>query len=199
MRQPITLQHSFLFGAHITNALHIVCSRCDSLNRVPRERMRQRGKCGSCYRPFYEGRSAALHSYARFDKYANHSDIPLLLDFWTDRCGPCRAMVPIFERAATEPEPDVRLINVDSDATPELLQRFSIQSIPTLMIVHRGREVAQIGRDAVASTSGVDREHADALKRDRTSVDFRLITSRAIWTAIPSQTSAGSSFHRGGE
>ncbi|SDH60760.1 MULTISPECIES: thioredoxin family protein [Bradyrhizobium] len=57
--------------------------------------------------------------------------------------GPCRAMAPIFEQAAKELEPDVRLVKVDSDAVPELLQRFGIQSIPTLMLVHHGREIAR--------------------------------------------------------
>jgi thiol-disulfide isomerase/thioredoxin len=52
-------------------------------------------------------------------------------------------MAPIFEQAATQLEPDVRLVKVDSDAAPELLQRFSVQSIPTLMLVHRGREIAR--------------------------------------------------------
>ena len=52
-------------------------------------------------------------------------------------------MAPIFEQAATQLEPDVRLIKVDSDAVPELLQRYSIQSIPTLMLVHHGREIAR--------------------------------------------------------
>jgi thioredoxin 2 len=98
---------------------------------VPRERLRQRAKCGSCHRPLYEGWPAALDSAARFDKHAKHSDIPLLVDFWASRCGPCRAMAPIFEQAATKLEPDVRLIKVNSDAAPELLQRFSIQGIPT--------------------------------------------------------------------
>ena len=149
----------------MTDALHIVCPHCDSINRVPRARLREGGKCGSCHRPLYEKRPAALDSVARFDKYAKHSDIPLLVDFWATWCGPCRAMAPIFEQAATELEPDVRLIKVDSDAVPKLLQRFSIQSIPTLMLVHRGREVARkSGVMPLPQLLAWTREHADGVK-----------------------------------
>jgi thioredoxin 2 len=74
-------------------------------------------------------------------------------------------MAPIFEKAATELEPDVRLIKVDSDAAPELLQRFSIQSIPTLMLVHRGREVARkSGGMPLPQLLAWTREHADGVK-----------------------------------
>jgi thioredoxin 2 len=74
-------------------------------------------------------------------------------------------MAPIFEQAATELEPDMRLIKVDSDAAPELLQRFSIQSIPTLMIVHRGREVARkSGVMPLPQLLAWTREHADGVK-----------------------------------
>jgi thioredoxin 2 len=149
----------------MTSALHIVCPHCDAINRVPRERLREGAKCGSCHRPLYEGRPAALDGVARFDKHANNSDIPLLVDFWATWCGPCRAMAPTFEQAATQLEPDVRLIKVDSDAEPELLQRFSIQSIPTLMLVHRGRVIArQSGVMPLPQLLAWTREHADGVK-----------------------------------
>ena len=149
----------------MADTLHIVCSYCDSINRVPRVRLREGGKCGFCHRPLFEKRPAALNSTARFDKHAQRSDIPLLVDFWASWCGPCRTMAPIFEQAATELEPDVRLVKVDSDAVPDLLQRFSIQSIPTLMLVHQGREIARkSGVMPLPQLLAWTREHVDGVK-----------------------------------
>ena len=149
----------------MTTALHIVCPHCDAINRLPRERLRDGAKCGSCHRPLYEGRPTALDSVARFDRHATHSDIPLLVDFWAIWCGPCRAMAPIFEQAATQLEPDLRLVKVDSDAVQELLRRFSIQSIPTLMLVHHGREIARkSGVMPLPQLLAWTREHVDGMK-----------------------------------
>lgn len=149
----------------MTSALHIVCPHCDSVNRVPRERLRDRAKCGTCHRPLYEGRPAALDNAARFDKHAKYSDIPLLVDFWAVWCGPCRVMAPVFEQAVVELEPQVRLIKVDSDAVPELLQRYGIQSIPTLMLVHHGQEIArQSGTMLLPRLLAWTREHAEGVK-----------------------------------
>jgi thioredoxin 2 len=74
-------------------------------------------------------------------------------------------MAPIFEQAASQLEPEVRLVKVDSDAVPDLLQRFSIQSIPTLMLVHHGREIARrSGVMPLAQLLAWTREHIDGVK-----------------------------------
>src|SRR6266403_5024500 len=146
-------------------ALHIVWPHCDTINRVPRQRLGEGGKCGSCHRPLFVGQPLALNDAVRFAKHAEQSDIPLLVDFWATWCGPCRAMAPIFEQAATKLEPDVRLIKVDSDAAPELLQRFSIQAIPTLMLIHHGREIARKpGLTSLPQLLAWTREHVDGVK-----------------------------------
>ncbi|RLW67221.1 MAG: thiol reductase thioredoxin, partial [gamma proteobacterium symbiont of Stewartia floridana] len=64
-------------------------------------------------------------------------------DFWAPWCGPCRMMAPAFEAAAKELEPQVRLIKVNTEEAQRLGAQYAIRSIPTLMLIHQGRELAR--------------------------------------------------------
>jgi thioredoxin 2 len=123
--------------------LIVVCPRCGTLNRVPRERLAAGGRCGECHAPLFDGRPAALDG-ARFARFLDKSDVPLLVDLWAPWCGPCRAMAPEFERAARQLEPRLKLVKVNIDEEPEVARRFGVQSIPTILLVLHGRELGRI-------------------------------------------------------
>lgn len=125
-----------------TDALHVVCPHCDTVNRVPRSRLSAGGRCGQCHRPLFDGHPVSLDA-TRFNPHFEKSDVPLLIDFWAAWCGPCRVMAPEFARAAVRLEPRLRLVKVDVDAAPGLAERFGVRSIPTLALARHGREIAR--------------------------------------------------------
>jgi thioredoxin 2 len=121
---------------------HLVCPHCAATNRLPADRPAAQAKCGNCKKPLFDGHSAAATT-ASFDKQLKSNEIPVLVDFWAEWCGPCKMMAPHYERAAARLEPDVRLLKVDTEAEPALAQRYQIRSIPTLMLFRGGKAIAQ--------------------------------------------------------
>ncbi len=121
---------------------HATCPHCGATNRVPAARVDEHPACGRCGQPLLDGQVLAL-SDADFDAVAMATDRPLVVDFWAAWCGPCRMMAPAFAQAAQQLGERALLVKVDTDANPQLAQRFGIRSIPTLVKIERGRETAR--------------------------------------------------------
>jgi thioredoxin 2 len=130
---------------------HVVCPHCDSVNRLPPDRPSAKAKCGRCHRPLFSGHPVAA-SAKGFAVQIERNDIPVVVDFWAEWCGPCKAMAPVFDRLAAEFEPDVRFLKIDTEAEPGLAARYNIRGIPALILFHKGKVVAQRAGAADAHT-----------------------------------------------
>lgn len=120
----------------------IVCGHCGQINRLPADRPAIDARCGSCHKPLFDGHPIEVDEPS-FDRHVAYDDIPVLVDVWAPWCGPCRAMAPMFERAAKELEPNVRLLKLNSDKAPDVSSRFAIAGIPTLLLMHGGHEISR--------------------------------------------------------
>ena len=121
--------------------MNIVCPACGTTNRVPQERLHDQPVCGRCGAEIMATTPATL-TEATFPAFIKHTELPVLVDFWADWCGPCKMMAPHFANAASQ-LPDVRFAKLDTEASPQASAAHGIRSIPTLILYRRGREVAR--------------------------------------------------------
>ncbi len=123
-------------------SLHIVCPQCQTVNRVPEERLGSGPLCGACHQALFTSQPIDLTNDT-FDRHISTNDIPVLIDFWAPWCGPCKMMAPAFARAAAVLEPKIRMAKLNTEDAQAVATRFNIRSIPTLVLFHGGQEKAR--------------------------------------------------------
>lgn len=126
----------------MSDLLHIICPNCLARNRVPAVRLGEGGKCGKCQTPLFNAKPVRV-SAAGLEAMIAGNDIPVVVDFWAPWCGPCKMFAPVYAQSASDLEPHFRLLKCDTEAETQAATRYQIRSIPTLMLFHRGREVAR--------------------------------------------------------
>ncbi|SUU89596.1 thioredoxin [Aminobacter aminovorans] len=120
----------------------VVCSKCGGVNRLPPARNALEAKCGKCGTRLFSGHPDDVDA-ATFHHQIARSTLPVVVDVWAPWCGPCKLMAPAYSMAASELEPHVRLIKLNSDSEQAVAAKLGIRGIPTMLLFHGGREVAR--------------------------------------------------------
>jgi thioredoxin 2 len=112
---------------------------CGRKNRVPAAAAGI-PRCGQCKSPLPWIAEASDDNFA---DVVEKSVVPVLLDLWAAWCGPCRMVSPALEKLARDLAGRVKLVKINVDEAPNLARRFSVQGIPTLLVMVHGQEKAR--------------------------------------------------------
>jgi len=82
-----------------------------------------------------------------FDQEILQQGLPVLVDFWAPWCGPCKQLTPIIDQIAKDYGPQLKVCKVNVDSSPELATKYGVRSIPTLILLKNGQQIAtQVGQ-----------------------------------------------------
>ena len=119
-----------------------VCPSCSQRNRIAFNA--RQARCGRCKTDLSAvGEPVDVPDERVFDALVRGATRPVVVDFWAPWCAPCRMVAPELARVASAQAGQVLVVKVNTDAVPELGERFRIRSIPTMAVFHGGREVAR--------------------------------------------------------
>jgi thioredoxin 2 len=124
--------------------LIVACGNCGQKNRLAFDHLHGSARCANCKHALSAvGAPIDVASVADFDRLVAHASIPVVVDYWAPWCGPCRMVAPELEKVAARQAGTLLVAKVNTDALPELGERYGIRSIPTMAVFSAGREVAR--------------------------------------------------------
>jgi thioredoxin 2 len=138
-------EHGMTATETTSKRLTIRCDACRAWNRIRGDRVGDGPRCGSCGAAIDLSRPLVLTDET-FARTVAESDVPVLVDFYADWCGPCKMMAPSVEQLARERAGQALIAKLDTDRDQRTAGGFAIRGIPTSILFQGGKEVArQVG------------------------------------------------------
>jgi thioredoxin 2 len=122
--------------------LTLRCQFCETWNRIDAARAADKPKCGKCSKPMLLDRPIKLDDDT-FQRTIDESEIPILVDFYADWCGPCKMMAPFVDDLAAKYVGRALVAKLDTDRAQRATAPFGIRGIPTTIVFKDGKVVVQ--------------------------------------------------------
>jgi len=122
---------------------NVTCPHCAKLNRIPIKESYTKANCGYCKKSLLDTKPVDVDAH-QFSQFVGGSDLPVVVDFWAEWCGPCKMMAPAFEQAAASMPLKAQFIKLNTEHQQSIAGQYGIRSIPTTIVFKNGREVDRI-------------------------------------------------------
>jgi thioredoxin 2 len=128
------------------NTYIVTCPSCPGKNRIPADRQHLQSRCGKC------GATLDLRGSAQpieltdheFQPFIARAPLPVMVDFYSPTCGPCKALAPLIHRLSREYLGRVQIATINTAHSPAIAGQYQIRGVPTLLFFEHGRLVDQV-------------------------------------------------------
>ncbi len=123
---------------------HFRCPSCGGVNRLPAARLSEHPKCGRCQAALDLSGAPQHLDDDQAERLIQQSPVPVLVDFYADWCGPCRALVPALQQLGRQHAGRLMVIKIDTDHDQRLASGLGVRGIPALHLYKGGRPVDSV-------------------------------------------------------